>query len=201
MASFPVVYDGYLRIEKRLKGTREHEVLATPFDAVGILIHCPERNQVLLVEQVRPAMINEDNPTGRIVEIVAGQYESWRSYLVTAAKEVEEEVGIKIDSFRFVPMHIVTDSEGILAFSPGKSTEKVILLYLRVTAQEVEAIEGKTFGLKEEGEETKPIWVNIDRLLKETYLFADLKTFAACMWLLWKLGKERLSKGANTSAT
>lgn len=102
-----LVYDGYIKIQKT---PENYERVVHP-GAVAIVAH--DRDHIYFVKQPRPAIGNQ-----RIIELPAGTIEPNEPPLITAQRELWEEVGAlahrweKIDTFYS---------------SPGWTTEQVTL--------------------------------------------------------------------------
>ena len=131
----------YLDEEKREKSS----VIFYRSDAVAVFLVLKDRDTkkryVALVEQLRV-------PAGqKLLEIPAGIVESEEDDQKTAVREIKEEVDIEIaqKDLRFM---------GRYFFSPGACPEKVALYSCQLTFshQEIELLEGRLTGLKEEGE-------------------------------------------------
>ena len=153
------------------------DMVLTPGDAVAVLIFCRDTWEMLFVEQVRPAMMSKDNPTGRITEIPAGRIEQDEEAVLCAVREVEEETKIGITPDRVK----VLNNGKFMAFCPGITPEKVALFYVEIEESDLEKYQ-TVFGRADEGEETTLVRVKFSDVFSDKYEFADLKTFAACMW-------------------
>jgi len=152
-------------------------------DAIAILIHVKGRG-ILLVEQDRPAMITKDNPTGTLIEAVAGRFDVNLSPAALAVKEIEEEVGGAVQEDQIVFLN-----EGVpLAAGPGLITDKIVLAYAELNEAQVEKDE-RTFGHAEEGEKIRRLFVPLAELGDMT--FHDMKTYALVQWFLRNHDTER----------
>ncbi|SHH95136.1 NUDIX domain-containing protein [Ferrimonas marina] len=110
-------------------------------DAVVVLAYDPQRDAVVLLEQLRyPAARTSDNPW--LLELVAGIIEPGESNEQVARRELMEEAGLEAHSL-----------EPICSFlsSPGACTER---LYLYLAEVSVEAESG-LFGLASEQEDIR----------------------------------------------
>src|SRR5665213_846223 len=119
------------------------EVIVRP-NAVGVLLYDPDRDAVVLIEQLRLPAHLAGFPA-RQVEIVAGLIDRQEEPAAVARREVGEETGLAligdlIPIRRFLP-------------SPGGSTETVELFCGRVDA----GVAGGFHGLAEEHEEIRVI--------------------------------------------
>jgi ADP-ribose pyrophosphatase len=146
------VYRGFFRIDRyRLRQryrdgwtpeiTRE-VIVRRP--AVGVLLYDPDRDAVVLIEQLRLPAHLAGFPA-RQIEIVAGLIDGDEDAAAVAAREVREETGLSligdlVPIRRFLP-------------SPGGSTEAVDLFCGRVDTSNA----GGIHGLAEEYEEIRVI--------------------------------------------
>src|SRR5207247_1097093 len=107
-------------------------------DAVAALIHDVSNNTVVLVEQFRYPTLGKG--TGWIFEVVAGMLKSEENPRHAIRREIFEEVGYKITSLKEIATFFV---------SPGGSSERIVLYYVAVTANNLKAAAG---GLASESE-------------------------------------------------
>lgn len=114
-------------------------------DAVAVFLVLKDKDtgkkHVVLVEQLRV-------PAGqKLLEIPAGTVEGEDEYKKTAVREIKEEVGIEIsqEDLRFLGRYFM---------SPGACPEKIALYSceLSFSRQEIESLQDRLTGLKEEGE-------------------------------------------------
>ena len=131
----------YLDEEKKEKSS----VIFYRSDAVAVFLVLKDRDtkkkHVAPVEQIRV-------PAGqKLLEIPAGIVENEEDYFKTAIREIKEEVDIEISQkdLKFLGRYFL---------SPGACNEKVVLYSceLDFSHQEIELLEGRLTGLKEEGE-------------------------------------------------
>ncbi len=107
--------------------------------AVAVLPFDPRRDVVVLIEQFRVGALDEgDSPW--MLEGVAGLVEGDDTAEATAAREVEEECGLKLGRLEAV---------GIYASSPGATTERVHVFIGEVAAPE----NGGVYGMEHENED------------------------------------------------
>jgi ADP-ribose pyrophosphatase len=109
-------------------------------EAVGVLLYDPDRDEVVLIEQLRlPAHVA--GFPARQIEIVAGLIDTQEDAAAVAAREVQEETGLAL----------IGDLVPIRRFltSPGGSTETVELFCGRVDSSAA----GGFHGLAEEHED------------------------------------------------
>lgn len=112
-------------------------------DAVAVLIHHLERDEYLLVRQVRPPTIRHGEPW--LLEIVAGMIDPGESPDQAAKREVEEEVG-------YLPKALTP--LGSMYGSPGGLGERVYLFLAEVSEAEKT---GEGGGL--EDEDIELVWI------------------------------------------
>jgi len=147
-------------------------------DSVAVLVHQTKRDEVILTEQFRyPVIANADdaatNPDRAwIVEVPAGILERDEAPETCARREVEEEVGYRLDSLSPI---------GTFFVSPGGTSEKIYLYYAQVTGDPP----GRGGGLASESED-----IQVVRLPKQEFLrraatgaLCDAKTLIAALWL------------------
>ncbi len=140
-------------------------------DSVGMLLHDVQRDEVILVEQVRMPTLATGN--GMLMEVPAGVIDGHDSAEATAMREIKEETGAPPATL-----------ERIAAFylSPGACSERVHLFY----APYPEGLEVKeNAGLETEDEDIR-VW----RIpLAEAFTMIcdgriqDAKTIVALLWL------------------
>jgi ADP-ribose pyrophosphatase len=134
-------------------------------ESVGILIHDTTRDEIILVEQFRPAIKKTT------FEIVAGMVKRGEDAIACVRREVKEEVGLDIDEKHIFPISSVY-------LSPGASNERVFLYYAVVSSLDTE---GMIHGLKSEGECIRKHIVSVDEAMKmvEEGIIEDAKTALA----------------------
>jgi ADP-ribose pyrophosphatase len=124
-------------------GLRTHDVVRRGL-AVAVVLYDPDRDQVVLVEQLRlPALLAGASPWQ--VEIAAGLVDADETPAAVARREIGEETGLTakgdlIPIQRYLP-------------SPGASDESVMLYCARVDATAA----GGVHGLPEEGEDIRVV--------------------------------------------
>jgi len=175
--------NGFITVEKHIP---TGFTVVRSSDAVAVFILVKNRG-VLLIKQCRPALISEENPTGELIETVAGRFDVNLSPAQLIIKEVEEEVGGHITENQVFFLN-----NGIpLAVGAGLITDQIYLAYAEVDESQIEQTE-RTFGHPKEGEKITRMFVSIDELKKMT--FHDLKTFALVQWFLREYETERFIK-------
>ncbi|PID45644.1 MAG: ADP-ribose diphosphatase [Proteobacteria bacterium] len=140
--------------------------------AVAVLLHDPQADQLLLIEQFRPGAIHDpDGPW--MLEIVAGMVEEGESNEDVARREVMEEAGCTVDNLEFIMDYYP---------SAGGSTERVSLYYGTVNLSTVQT---GVHGLGDEHEDIRTLIVPTDTViqwLKQGKIKASL-AIIAIQWL------------------
>jgi len=132
-------------------------------DSVAILIHDSVRDEVILVEQFRPAILKS------IFEIVAGTLKPGEKILDCVRREVWEEVGLKVENIRYITTFYP---------SPGATSERIMLYHAMVNSL---GENGLVNGLKSEGECIKKHVVTVNEALGmiDAHIIEDAKTIIA----------------------
>ncbi|MFA5120997.1 NUDIX domain-containing protein [Zavarzinia sp.] len=149
--SYEIVHRGFypksvlhLRF-RRFDGTMSEEISRDMLEqgrAAVILPYDPARDEVLLIEQFRPApLLMDEDPW--LFEAVAGRVEEGEDPAATALREAVEEAGIEIEA---------VEPAGIGYSSPGCLKELVILYVGRCR---LEGVGGGTHGLDHESEDIR----------------------------------------------
>ena len=125
---------GWSQILKRELFTRGQVTGVLPFD--------PITEQVVLIEQFRPGLLQHDSPW--LLEIVAGILEPEETIVRVAERETKEETGLTISEL--IPLYDYW-------VSPGGSTEYVSMFLGRVDATQA----GGIHGAIDEGEDIRVI--------------------------------------------
>lgn len=143
------VWDGFLKVDRvsvrhekfdgAMSATLSREVLERG-DSVGVLLHDPLLDVVVLVEQFR--MPAHDRGSGWLLETVAGMFKPEESPEDTARRETREETGLEIARLQ----HVCT-----MFPSPGGMSERILCYYAEVDAAGVE--DGRLAGNASEGED------------------------------------------------
>lgn len=146
-------------------------------NAVGVLLYDPAKDKVVLIEQFRVGVINEDDPW--ILEIVAGMVDKGESVTDVARRECKEEAGVEVHSFE--PIHSFYSS-------PGGCTEKIDLLCGLIDSGKAKGFH----GLAHEGEDIKVLVVAYDEIhdLMASGKICAAIPLIALQWL--QLNRERL---------
>jgi ADP-ribose pyrophosphatase len=158
-------YNGYLKIEQLTIKTPEgkeikREVLLKK-NAVAALVYNTSSGKYIFARQFRPG------PENDILEIPAGVLDiPGESDERCLAREVEEEVGYRIDRLQFI-------TEGYV--SPGGTTEMISIYFAEVSQKT-----GSGGGLATEDEEIEIVELTRAEML--AFSFKDFKTIIAVMW-------------------
>jgi ADP-ribose pyrophosphatase len=144
------VYSGFFSLDRalvryeRFDGSMSKPVERLSFergDAVGVLLHDPERDQVVLVEQFRYP-VYAAGEAGWLLEIVAGMLQPGEDPVVVARTEALEEAGYEVGELE----HLAT-----CYLSPGGSSERVHVYAARIYIDQQASPGG---GVRTEGEDT-----------------------------------------------
>lgn len=138
--------------------------------AVAVLPYDPVLDQVVLIEQFRPAVWLAGDK-GWDVEVVAGIIEDGESPQDVARRECQEECGLAVQDLIFVNKVYV---------SPGILTETVSLFCGRVDAAQA----GGVFGLPEEGEDIRVFTVPAQEFIDQARAghFRNATLSIAALW-------------------
>lgn len=135
----------------RKNGQKVHGITFARGGAVAILLllNCNGKKYVVLTKQARLA-------TGKhnFTEVPAGMLDGSGDFAGVAAKEIEEELCIKINASELIDLtELAGQSEGFF-LSPGACDETIRLFYkeLDVTPSQMKEMEGRIGGLAEENE-------------------------------------------------
>jgi len=175
-----LIFDNFFKIKKakirhELFDSNTIEVDRLCFergDSVAILIFEKDTNSLLFTNQFRYPTIKEKN--GWILELTAGSIESGEDALERVRKEVEEEIGYKVDEVEFINSFFV---------SPGGTSERIMLYYSEVNST------NKVFkggGVKYDNEDIQLVKLNIDEVINrlKKNQFRDAKTIVGIQWFL-----------------
>ena len=141
-------------------------------DSVAVLVFNQNTEKLILVSQFRyPTYQNQD---GWTIEAIAGMVDPGEKPEETIRRELQEEIGLKIDTFH----HITTFYP-----SPGGSSERIYLYYSEVSGEQAKYKE--TGGLLSHGEDVKAIEMTLEDALARINSgeIADAKTIVAIYWL------------------
>jgi nudix-type nucleoside diphosphatase (YffH/AdpP family) len=126
-------------------------------NGAAVLLYNQNKRSVLLIKQFRLATLVNGNESGVITEVCAGLVEE-NNPEKTIKKEIEEEIGIKIDKVNYLFSGYAT---------PGAKTEK-IFFYTAEYEDDLLIMEG-SHGLKSEQEDIIVFEANFDTIYDQIY--------------------------------
>ncbi len=168
------VYDGWAKLDElliRIDANREPQkrLVVEAGDAAAVLLHDDSADELLFVKQLRVAL--ERHEGTRPLEIVAGKVDQGESPADAALREVEEEVGHRLESLELIAE--MYPSVGILS-------EKVSIFYGMIS--EGSSMSGGGGDSTEDLEFVRmPTAEAFERL--DAGDVKDAKTLIALMWL------------------
>jgi ADP-ribose pyrophosphatase len=174
------LHQGFLRInryeieaEQHGGGTRvlSWEVMERG-NAVAVLGYDPVRDEVVLVNELRPGMLAAgDEPFGD--NLVAGGISSGEDALAAAVREMREETGLELRTPRII-------HPGAYVSSGGTSEKIILVLGFVDTAQA-----GGVHGNPEESEDILTVVLAAEEFMRRARAakITDLKTLVAGYWL------------------
>jgi len=183
-----LVHDGFFKlyVADTTDGPRE---IVEATDSVNILLYDPLIRRILLVVQPRASMVREDNPTGQIVETIAGRFDVDLSAKELIVKEASEEAGIKLS----VDQVEMLNNGVPMAVSAGMTTERAYLAIARVKIESLESLDdGKEFGAPDEGEHIERIFYDFDQL--HDIVWQDVRAYALVQYLMRMLQAEGIAE-------
>ncbi len=169
-----VLYDGFAKLEEWFVGGPHPHLVLRSTDSVAILLHDTVNHRILLVKQSRVAMIRKDNPDGLITEAVAGRFDVSLSPVELAVKEAFEEARAIIQESQVA---LLNYGEPV-ALSAGISTERSWLAYAAISPHQLTGNDTDVFGVPEEGEQIKRVWVSEETFLADDYVCEDVRVYA-----------------------
>ena len=116
--------------------------------AAGVLLHDPQRHELVLVDQFRIGLIDDREEGPWALELVAGMLDKPEDVETMAKREVEEETGLTVQSVTPICQYYN---------SPGGSDEKNHLYYAQVDSSQAEGIH----GLADENEDIKVVVLSV----------------------------------------
>lgn len=155
----------------------QREIAFRP-SAVTVLLYDPDQKQVVMIEQLRVAVLwSAVNPW--LLDVVAGVIEEGDTPFDTAIREVFEETGLKVQTL--IPIYSYLPSPGILS-------EQVFLYCALVKAPTV----GGIHGLAEEAENIKVHILSLEQALEQVKLgqIVTAPALLALQWLMLTLKAE-----------
>jgi ADP-ribose pyrophosphatase len=177
--------DKFQIIEAQVRAQRYNGQMSKPVrrlvfergDAAAAILFNRDNQKVLLVEQFRYPTY-EKGP-GRVKEVVAGVIKPGEGPEEAMRREIEEEVGYRVQQLRPIATFFV---------SPGGSSERIFLYYAEVGDGDRVSAGG---GLVDENEDILLIEYSRAELLQAlaSGQFQDAKTLIAVQWLQlqWKM--------------
>lgn len=160
-----IVYDGWLKVFKRKVGDRTFDILKD-FDAVAAVV-VNEYNELLLVKQFRPALMEET------LEIPAGCLDiDGEDEIDSIVREISEETGLQINP---------KEAEHILSYKPmvgfSNSLMKLYLINVKKALVKLSRIEDEDVY--------EVLWMDIDKLGQDISRgkILDVKTILAYYYL------------------
>lgn len=157
--------------------------------AVGVLLHDPDRDTVILVRQFRYpvyAGLSEQERAAEpqrawMLEIVAGVPEEGASADELARKELAEEAGIELAG--------ELEQIATLYPSPGGTSERITLFVGAIDSRKQRGAGG---GVLSEGEDTQVVELRLDEALAmiKSGAISDAKTIVALQYLALRQAKQ-----------
>jgi len=169
-----LVYKGFCQVWKIPFGKGQRTVVEST-DSLNLLVYVKDREQVLLLGQPRPGKLFLEGGDGESVANIAGRFDKGQNPVELAINEAKEEAGITIrpDQVEFL------NNGSMMYLSPGLITERVILAYAEVAADQIDPNE-RTFGVEGEDEQTTRVWVTLDEF--QTMVCDDVRLFTLREW-------------------
>jgi|GEM_PF-1355150 len=129
-------------VHRYIGGGRFYEIVLASDSASG-LVHLIDTAEVILVQQLRPAMRGLTDAEGTLVELVAGRFDHpGESATKLFIREAAEEIGATIYP------HQVEELNGgqPMAVGAGLTNERSYLCYAAITSDQLTGNDGDTFG-------------------------------------------------------
>lgn len=159
------VYDGYLKVDV-LETEKTPWEIARAKPAVALFLFNKSNNCALFVRQCRPSMISPENPSGILIEAVAGRLDK-PGFTVEqiASAEAHEEAAVIISPRRIVRLN----GKKPLSSSAGMTDELIYLAYGEITNDDFDKRK-KVLGAEGEGEEILGIqYIPINQLENQVW--------------------------------
>ncbi len=181
------VFDGFFKMDEYTIEMDKHDggkqtlqrLIFERGHAVAILGYDPKRDEVLLVNEMRPALLaNGEYPFSDMLP--AGMIDKGETALEAAKREMLEETGLTLDNAAYI-------HEGAYVSSGGTS-ETLALVFGTVDMTKA----GGVHGHPEEGESIKSVILTADEFIgrAESGDLKDMKTLVCAFWLA--KNRERL---------
>lgn len=173
------LYDGFLRFsEYRLKVDKhsggQHELrwlLLESGDAVSVLGYDPHRDEIVLINELRPGMlVAGEYPFSD--NLVAGRLNAGEAVLSAAAREMNEETGLELRD----PMIVHSGA----FVSSGTSTERIAIVFGFVSTETAGGVHGNPNENEDIATVVLPARQFIQRVRNGE--ITDLKTLVAGYW-------------------
>ncbi len=192
IAGVTTEYQGFLSIkryeieEDRHAGGRQRVVrlIMERGHAVGVLAYDPQKDQLVLVNELRPGILAAGGPPFSD-SLIAGAIDPGESALEAAVREAREEAGVELREPR-----VIIDRAYV---SPGGTSESITIVYGSVTAPAT----GAVYGNVEEDENICTTVLSSRRFLNRIRGgdIKDMKTILAGYWLAANRARLRRSVG------
>jgi ADP-ribose pyrophosphatase len=168
------VEEAYLRFEQ-FNGEMSPRIRRLNMErgnSVAIVILNKDTGKLIMVSQFRYPTYQNNH--GWTIEIIAGMVDPGETPEQTLRRELEEEIGLKIETFG----HINTFYP-----SPGGSSELIHLYYAAVSGKQAKY--KKTGGLLSHGEDVKALELSLEDALAKIKSgeIVDAKTIIGIYWL------------------
>jgi len=140
--------------------------------AVGVLAYDPARDEVVLVNEIRPGQI-ADGVHPFSDALVAGVIGPGEDPLATAVREMQEEANLQLRDARVIHPGAYV--------SPGGTSEKIVLVFGHVDASAA----GGVHGHPDEQEDTQVVVLPAEEFIARAKRgdIDDMKTALAAWWL------------------
>lgn len=189
------LYDGFfkideLTIEADMYGGGTQTVKRLNFErgnAVAILPYDPVRDEVLLVNEVRPAMlVRGEYPFND--SLPAGMIDKGETAVDAALRETEEETGQHLQNAKLLHAGAFV--------SAGGTSEKISIVYGNIDTSKAGGIHGEA----SEGENIKSVVISADEFIARANdgRLKDMKSLACAFWLA--IHRDELREGPAATA-
>ena len=140
--------------------------------AVGVLAYDPARDEVVLVNELRPGQV-ADGVRAFSDALVAGVIDAGEDPLATAVREMKEEAGLELRDARVIHPGAYV--------SPGGTSEKIVLVFGHVDASAASGVHGHP----DEQEDLLTVVLPAEEFIARTKRgdIDDMKTALAAWWL------------------